>query len=1093
VIFLILLSFQLNQYAISNSGFQDDSVISDQLNNYLLEFEREADDFSSWFIFEVLNSIEESEHIYTTIVTNNNILFPNSYANIKCIDKQRSINPNLDFVSLYVLCNDNNSLKIAYLYSTDNSYASHSVIINSLHADNLTLKQRYHFDQITNSKSDIDYYIAADKIDILDIYFVDKYDLKASSFSLSNLAEKLKLHTSNLSELNTLYDKYLFIFSINLFFKLEMEYDVYNTSKVIVNYDDLPISKLYLRILSYISYSSYINGYYQYDIDLHRNYIIPVTSYLSSESFVKATIDYGVSLYRIGNTTASLNLFQSLFEDSLLISDIYSDRYYTALLNNLAIAYLNVGFFEKYIQLQLKALKYSEEFGEIDQQVYILNNLYIYHRRIQNWSIAIDYLHKVKSRVTHVDDNTRLAEVELAFGTFHRDYTRDYSLSSKHLNNSLELARAEDSYEATITALIELGLLYNKTNNIDKSYNYFLLASDLAENKNDEWMFVYSNMKLADIHLDKGNIQLANTYLEHVIDYDKTRMNFRNQVDRKTIISKKLILDNNKSEAFRILRNYADDILKRAIHSSDIQSGHIYLETEFLALFELFIKNLVNNSFLHESIYWMDEIKNLSSVSFYNNPALKSSILSENELVLDFALRNRIERLRSELRMANPDQRVQLNNLLLEAISEQNSLRRKVLQNIDFEPVNLNRLRRQLGRSDLILYFSVFNEDLYISTISSGSFNIHRVTFSDKDLYRVEQIVNSLSSDRVKLTELAWLKSKLFDGIEVSDRYTNYYIIPDGFLYHIPFEILPVDNVASDYSYGKATYLIERASISYSNSLKDLKTSLSHRPQRNYALDFVGFGITHFNNPESQLLPGRYLPALPLAEKEVKEISTILSSLKNNVYLDSETATERRFREKTGNSRILHFASHSEVFENDPLYSVIYLNQEMDESENRSGDANSDGFVYAYELFQLDLTSEMVMMNSCESGSGNYIQGSGIVGFSRAFNYAGVPTLVMNLWSVRDRSAYHLSVSFYEYLNQGYSKNEAMQKAKIDYINKHNSNPTNWGSFVIYGNIDPIVPSRTPWIAALVLIFIASVSLIVAWFRLPGKIKSRLQ
>ncbi len=183
----------------------------------------------------------------------------------------------------------------------------------------------------------------------------------------------------------------------------------------------------------------------------------------------------------------------------------------------------------------------------------------------------------------------------------------------------------------------------------------------------------------------------------------------------------------------------------------------------------------------------------------------------------------------------------------------------------------------------------------------------------------------------------------------------------------------------------------------------------------------------------------------------------------------------------------MHFASHSEVFENDPLYSLIYLNE--DTLSNDSSDAADDGFVYAYELFQMDLSNEMIMLNSCESGSGNYIQGSGIVGFSRAFNYAGAHSLVMNLWTVRDRSAHYLSVNFYDYLNQGYEKNEAMRKAKIDYINKVNSNPNYWGSFVVYGNVDPITPSYTPWAVVIGVLLIGFISLIIAWFRLPSKLR----
>ena len=1059
-------------------------VATNQLENYLIEYENSKNTVALWFSYLIISSIEDNRNKFSSIINNNKNKYSFFSHVEKCIESILHDDNEQTFTSSFIYCIDNNTLKLSYLHDINHNISLYNSIFSSIDPNILSLKETYHYKFFQKGFFDDGYSLDGHNLSILDFYYFDKVSDYDKADNLNDFLNHAHNNLKNISILKSNNEKLQFLLSINAFYKLEREHDVYNISKLLVNYDDLPISKHFLRILNYISYSSYINGYYQYDIDLYRNLILPLTSILSDETNLRAKIDYGVSLYRIGNTSSSLLIFESIYENKDILTD---NRYYSALLNNLGIAYLNVGYFEKYIQLQLDALKLSEDNNDLNQQIYFLNNLYIYHRRIQNWKTAIEYLQQVKARAELAEDLTRLAGVELAFGTFHRDYTRDIDLSLDHLYRSNKLASQSDEYNILVTSLIELAATYKIRNNFPSSFKFYSEAASLANEKNDVTLLVYINIHLANLFLEINDIESAEPYLETVFSYDRSKLPFSTQINRQTVISKSLLFQEKPDQALNILRSSAEDIVSRTVHSSDIQSGHIFLEKDYLLLFKLLAENLVKFNYLHEAIFWMDEIKNLSSVNFYNNPALKSSILSENELVLDFALRNRIERIRSQLRTASEDQRIHLNNLLLEAISEQNSLRRKVLQNFDLKPVNLKRLRRQLGRSDIILYFSIFDDHLYVSTISSGTFNIHQLSFSDDEINRIDALVKSLSSDKVKLTELAWIKNKIFKNIYISDRYTNYYIIPDGFLYHIPFEIMPVNEVASDYSYGDATYLIEKASISYSNSLKDLESSFAHNPRRRYDQDFLGFGITHFSKPESQLLPGRYLPALPLAEKEVQDIASILTSFENNVYHLSHDGTERHFRKGANNSRILHFATHSEVFENDPLYSLIYLNPD----EGSVNNAASDGLVYAYELFQMDLANEMVMLNSCESGSGSYIQGSGIVGFSRAFNYAGVQSLVMNLWSVRDRSAYLLSVSFYDYLNQGYSKNEAMRKAKIDYINKTNSNPSYWGSFVVYGNVDPITPSHTPWILALVLLFIGGISLIVTWFRLPKKLNSR--
>lgn len=1078
------LKGELFDYTVDQDN--EDRIIQ-QLSEYLVEYENTQNPVSLWFVYLMLNSIEDKYILFNdssitklNVHTNINDLF-------SCIKKADDEKVFDVLASLFSYCTNYNSIKLAHLHNLNSNDNDYNIIINSINPNNLNDKELLHYNYLTTGFFSNNYVFDINHISLLDFYLIDKATNIIDFSNIDPFVNELSNYLFEKQSLNEINDKLKFLIVINALYKLEREYDVYKNSKVLTYFDNIPVSNEFLRILNYISFSSHLYGFYQYDIDLYRNFILPVSTLLSKKIFLINYIDYGTAVHRIGNTNYSLNIFKYVYDNKEYIIE---NRYYGFLLNNLAIAYLNIGYFERYVELQLQALTISSENNDIISQIYFLNNLYIYHRKLQNWHTASEFLNKTRKLSIESEDKALIAESNISLATFHRDFNNDIPLSIQHIQEAIRIAEKINNYEILINAKQQYANTYIINNDEVKAIEALQRVADTAQDRNDIQVAIYSYARMAEIYLNTNIFNKAYYYIKKIKEYDISMMSYPKMVEIQTIIANYHFSKNETDTAFSILSTLADEIIRRSIHSSDIQSGHIYLANEFLSLFELFIEHLVGNNLIHEAIFWMDEIKNLSSVTFYNNPALKSSILSENELVLDFALGNRIERLRSEIRTASDDKRIELNSLLLNAVSQQNVLRRKVLQNIDFEPVNLNRLRRQLGRSDIIFYFSIFNDDLYVTSITSGSFNIQKITFSDEDFNRIEDIVMSLSTDKVRLTELAWLKNKVFGDNSISDRYTNYFIIPDGFLYNIPFEIFPIQNVSSDYSYGEATYLIEHAAISYSNSLKDLKASLNHRPQRTYPLDFVGFGITHFNNPQSQLMPGRYLPALPLAEREVKDISSSLNIFNNNTYFDSKTATEKNLRKNSGNSRILHFATHSEVFENDPLYSVIYLNRE--EGENQGTESSNDGFVYAYELFQMDLSSEMVMLNSCESGSGNYIQGSGIVGFSRAFNYAGIPSMVMNLWSVRDRSAYHLSVSFYDYLNQGYSKSEAMRKAKIHYINKFNSNPANWGSFVIYGNIDPIVPSRNPWILVTVFLVIGGISLILTWLWLPAKIRRRL-
>jgi CHAT domain-containing protein len=124
-------------------------------------------------------------------------------------------------------------------------------------------------------------------------------------------------------------------------------------------------------------------------------------------------------------------------------------------------------------------------------------------------------------------------------------------------------------------------------------------------------------------------------------------------------------------------------------------------------------------------------------------------------------------------------------------------------------------------------------------------------------------------------------------------------------------------------------------------------------------------------------------------------------------------------------------------------------------------DSTFSNQLFAYELFELNLNNELIMLNSCKSGSGPYIRGSGIMGFSRALQYAGAHSLVLNIWSVNDMLASDFAIHFYEQLNVGKSKSEALRATKRYFLETKNASPHFWGPYMLIGDTEPIVqPNR---------------------------------
>ncbi|HEV8370134.1 MAG TPA: CHAT domain-containing protein, partial [Pyrinomonadaceae bacterium] len=119
------------------------------------------------------------------------------------------------------------------------------------------------------------------------------------------------------------------------------------------------------------------------------------------------------------------------------------------------------------------------------------------------------------------------------------------------------------------------------------------------------------------------------------------------------------------------------------------------------------------------------------------------------------------------------------------------------------------------------------------------------------------------------------------------------------------------------------------------------------------------------------------------------------------------------------------------------------------------GNQTKDGFLRTDEVFNLRLGGPLVMLSACETGLGKEKRGEGVMGLTRAFMYAGAPTVGVSLWSVADRSTAELMTDFYRRLlaaNES-SASSALRGAQLAMIaGKKYSAPFYWAPFVLVGD-----------------------------------------
>jgi CHAT domain-containing protein len=847
--------------------------------------------------------------------------------------------------------------------------------------------------------------------------------------------------------------------------------EVFYVGEYLVDNNPFPASLFAINLFEIISYASRALGYYNESLYISSNILQPIAEQLGDKNLLYSIkMDYAITLLRIGNTDTALEEYQEVYEN---LEYLTSSRYRSALFNNLAISYLNTGQFEKYVEFQLEAFELASKEENFGQQLSILRNLFIYYRRQNETELAFNYLNQALELSQEKDLSEETASILLSLGVYRRDVENNPQVALDHFEEALTLSDSTDNYHRYFNSLIEIGETYFALGDEDKAVNNLHQAMDISRERDDSAGYTQAAMRLANQLSLAGYFERAREVANTQQPDDFKQLQFNYEVLANNALIRILMNEEQYSDAEEISDAMINEIITWLRESIDHQTGHMRMDDEFSEAFRLHTVLMQKTNQTEKALIAIGKLRNISRSGFYNNPLLKSQILTDEQLVEDYNIRNRIRNLRRQYADASEEQRVYLGNELLDAISERNALQDSVFpeyQQSTYED-DLRQFQRNLKRDQMAIYVSVFEEHVFRFVITRSDIKLTAFPKEREILDLLTSAVNSFDEGSTNLEDLYQIYSNFFSDV-ISDQYSHIYFIPDGEFYRLPIGILPSQPVNSSQSYGSSRYLIENFSISYLNTISDLNRE--RRDRSDFKYDLAGFGVRDFDSAGHPSLQN-----LPYSVREVQQGAKNLDKFNSKRYFLNNQSTESNFRSIAGDAKILHLATHSKVNDESPLFSAIYFYQNKDDIQP------DNGVIYAYELFDMNMDADMVFLSSCESGTGGYLKGAGVLGFSRAFAYAGAKSLSLNLWPVRDQAAASITSEFYKALNSGQNKAEAMRTARLHYLNNSNSDPYLWGAMVIYGNIDaPLEKDGNP-----VIVFISGslfTMLLLSFFVLAG-------
>jgi len=301
-------------------------------------------------------------------------------------------------------------------------------------------------------------------------------------------------------------------------------------------------------------------------------------------------------------------------------------------------------------------------------------------------------------------------------------------------------------------------------------------------------------------------------------------------------------------------------------------------------------------------------------------------------------------------------------------------------------------------------------------------------------------------------------------------------IVADGALNYIPFEALVKNSEGADYA--SLNYLVKTNEIVYAPSASVIAAIRAGNPaSTGKSILLVADPVFNADDPRAKgsgaaspsgetrglglglesavndvtgapaQAGGLHLARLAGTRTEADEIAKIskASGGTADVWTDLNASEDNvRDRDLSG-YRLVHVATHGLLDADRPQFTGVVL--------SLVGNKTNDGFLRTDEIFNLKLGAPLVMLSACETGLGKEKRGEGVIGLTRAFMYAGAPTVGVSLWSVADKSTADLMTDFYKRLLTGSSSPAAsMRAAQVGMIDgKKYSAPFYWAPFVLVG------------------------------------------
>ena len=771
-----------------------------------------------------------------------------------------------------------------------------------------------------------------------------------------------------------------------------------------------------------------------------------------------------VTLSNLGNVYANLGDYQKGLELYVQARAIHKglgrQESEAIALNNIGYAYSQLGDTAKAEEFYTEALAALRKAGSKNRVAITLNNIGANYLDLRKYDKALEVLSQALALRPEADDRNGRA---ITLNNIARCYEKlgDKQKAFDNFTEALRLHRGVGNQRRLATTLKNIGVFHHKQGETSKALEYLNESRTINSRIGDLNGEAIALAELAKVELDRGNLVDARKLIGGAIAaIESMRINLKSQTLRASFLAS--VRDFYETNIEILMRLHQ----QRPSEGFGVAALEVSEKSRARSLLELLrearaeIQRGVDPLLIEREAHLRQAIANKAE----QQTRLLSGKYTEQEaafLAKELSgLTTEYDQVQARIRQASP----------------------RYAALIEPQPIDVDAMKKAVDAETLLLEFALGDEKSFLWAVTPDgvkSFELPGRAAIDQSARRVYQLLtergNSVSGETLEqrkirleradseFTEAAAALSRMLLGPVASElKQKRLAIVAEGVLQYVPFAALPSPSSAKPLVVDHEIVTLPSASV-----LAVLREENANRKQASKAVAVLADPVFSASDPrlakngslvvQDTPLVDAYRSAaesglgnlvrLRFSRHEAEEIARLAGDKRNLKALDFAANRSVVTDAKLSDYRIVHFATHGLINNQNPDLSGVVLS--LVDEQGRP----QNGFLRLYDIYNLKLHADLVVLSACQTALGKEIKGEGLVGLTRGFMYAGAPRVVASLWRVDDRASADMMSRFYSaMLKDGMRPAAALRAAQIAMLKeKRWQSPHYWAAFTIQG------------------------------------------